>query len=61
MHDITEFTYKVVIGIIVVVMTVWAMICAFAGVVAFLVGLTILVVGSVIYWLYSLAQRIYDE
>lgn len=61
MNDITEFTYKVVIGLIIFIMMIWAMICAFAGIVAFLAGLALLVVVAVVYWLYSLAQRIDDE
>ena len=61
MNDITEFTYKVVIGITVFIMMIWAMICAFAGIVAFLAGLALIVAVGVVYWLYSLAQRIDDE
>ena len=61
MNDITEFTYKVVIGITVFIMMIWAMICAFVGIVAFLAGLALIVVVGTVYWLYSLAQRIDDE
>ena len=61
MNDITEFTYKVVIGITVFIMMIWAMICAFVGIVAFLAGLALIVAVAVVYWLYSLAQRIDDE
>lgn len=61
MNDITEFTYKVVIGITVFIMMIWAMICAFIGIAAFLAGLVLIVAVAVVYWLYSLAQRIDDE